>query len=104
MIAIPKGELPTVIGLTTTVFVDVSILETLLLPAFVTYANGAALAILASIETIAVDTKAIEYNLCLLAMYFNSFPILVVSKIRILLSKILNIHPHAFEYYSIYNL
>src|SRR5208283_118164 len=60
-----QGSFPT-FTLAVTVLFAVSITETLSLPLFVTYANDAALAILIIIKIIAVETKTIEYNFCLL--------------------------------------
>ena len=60
-----------------TVFVAVSITETLLLALFVIYANGAAPAILTTIKIIAAETKAIEYNFCLFIIYFVPFSYII---------------------------
>jgi hypothetical protein len=60
------------VTLSVTLFVAVSIIETLLLAEFVIYANGAALAVLNSIKTIAAEMKAKEHDFCLLVKYFNS--------------------------------
>ena len=46
-----------------TLFVAVSITETVLLNSFVIYAYGVAPAIFTNIKTKAIETKAIEYNL-----------------------------------------
>src|SRR5271157_5087687 len=87
---VPSGVTATPIGksnplaftVAVTMLFVVLITETVLLSEFVIYANGAALAILTNIEIIAAEMKAIEYNLRLLIMYFTSFSILLVSKIR----------------------
>jgi hypothetical protein len=68
------------------VLVAVSIIETLLLPEFVIYANGAAYVILISIKTKAVETRAIEYDFCLLIIHFNSFIDVIYSKNQTIIS------------------
>jgi hypothetical protein len=83
------------------VFVAVSITETLLLPELVIYAKGAAPAILVNIRIMAADIKAIEYNLCLLSIYFNSFSRLLVFKIRLAFRKIGKIYLTAVGYSNI---
>ena len=72
VIAMPKGLYLTGIWLPTTVFVDVSITKTLLLPVFVTYTTGAAPAIFTIIKNKAVENKAKEYDFCLLIIYSPS--------------------------------
>jgi hypothetical protein len=71
--AIPLGPDPTG-NVAVKLFVAVSITETLPEvpgPLLSTrYANGAAPAILIDIKIIAADTNIIEYNFCLLIMYF----------------------------------
>jgi hypothetical protein len=62
--------LPTV-TLSVTLSIAVSITNTLLLPEFVMYANGAAHAVLSSNKTIAAEIKANEHDFCFLVMDFT---------------------------------
>jgi hypothetical protein len=70
--ATSEGPFPTG-TVVVTVFVAVSITDTVLSLLFEIYENEAAFTIFTSIKITATDTKAREYNLCLLIIYLTLF-------------------------------
>lgn len=62
--------------------VAASITETLLLQESAIYEKGAAPAILTSTKIMAIETQAVEHNLCLLIIHFNAFTNVIKQKTR----------------------